>query len=134
MRLLNTLAIGLLCLVAAGCGQASGQPEPQRFPVHGAVTLDGKPLASGLIYFKTIQTGAVDSAEIKDGKFEGKAQAGDRRVEICSYETVQPAADDPMGTVIQRNTLPPRYHLESSLTAKVTQEGPNEFNFELSSR
>ncbi len=134
MRLLNMLALGILCLLLAGCHQASGLPEPQRFPVRGTVTLDGKPLASGVIYFKTVQTGALDNAEIKDGQFEGKAQVGDRRVEICSYETLPPKADDPMATAIQRNTIPPKYNLESTLTAKVTQEGPNEFRFELSSR
>lgn len=134
MRLLNTLALGILCLLLVGCHQASGLPEPQRFPVRGTVMLDGKPLASGVIYFKTIQTGAVDNAEIKDGKFEGQAQAGDRRVEICSYETVAPEANDPMATMRERNIVPSKYHSESNLTAKVVEEGPNEFSFELSSR
>lgn len=134
MRLLNTLALGIFCLLLAGCHQASGLPEPQRFPVRGTVTLDGKPLPVGVIYFKTIQTGALDSVEIKEGKFEGQAQLGDRRVEICSYETLPPQASDPMATASQKNTIPPKYNLESTLTANVTQDGPNEFRFEVSSR
>ena len=94
------------------------------------MTLDGKPLASGLIYFKTIQTGAVDSAEIKDGKFEGKAQPATGAWRSAPMRrSSRGGRSDGYGDPEEYPS--PRYHLESSLTAKVTQEGPNEFNFEL---
>lgn len=120
-----------ICVALAGCGATTGQPEPERFPVQGTVSLDGKPLPSGVIYFKTIATGAIDAADIKDGKFEGKAQAGDRRVEISAYETVPPQGNGPMDAPTQRNTIPPQYNLESKLTAQVNREGPNQFTFDL---
>jgi hypothetical protein len=125
-------------LVVAGCG-SSGSREPQRFVVSGTVTLDGKPLASGMVFFKTVATGAIDTFDVKDGRFEGKAQPGDRRVEICAYEPIKragPAANlqPQFQDKIQRNTIPPQYNDKSTLTAKVRQDAPNEFSFELSSR
>lgn len=130
----NPLALGMVCLLLVGCSSGtSGLPEPERFPVSGSVTLNGAPLASGLIYFKTVQTGATDSVDIKEGKFDGRAQAGDRRVEVCAYEPIPSQGNDPMAADRQKNLIPPKYNVESELTAKVTREGPNQFSFELSS-
>jgi hypothetical protein len=98
------------------------------------VTIDGQPLPQGLVYFKTVATGAVDPCEVKDGKFEGKAEAGERVVEVCSYEKVPPKAGDPMSQEIQRNTIPARYNMQSKLTAKVNSSGPNEFSFQVESK
>ena len=67
----------------SGCG--GGPPEPKRYPVSGTVNRDGMPLAEGTIIFRSPAEGAIDSLEIKAGKFEGKAQAGERRVEINAY-------------------------------------------------
>lgn len=98
------------------------------------MTFNGQPLADGLIQFKTTATGAIDSLEIKDGKFAGKAQAGERRVEICAYETVASATKGagPVGPPPTRTPIPSRYNQESKLKATATREGPNLFTFELS--
>ena len=60
---------------------------PKRFPVSGTVTLDGQPLAEGVIYFKTIEKGSSEPCDIHGGDFKGQAEAGDRRVEICQFRT-----------------------------------------------
>jgi hypothetical protein len=131
------MAIVIACLAIGGCGS---KHEPERFPVTGTVTLDGKRLAEGLIYFKTIAAGSIDSAEIKDGKFQCKAEAGERRVEISAYENgaTRAAGNDPMipktSQTRGRNLLPPRYNLESQLMAAVTSDGPNQFTFDLKSK
>lgn len=120
------------CVALSGCG-ANTRPEPKRFPVHGTVTLDEKPLAEGQVYFKTIATGAVDSIDIKDGKFTGTAEPGERRVEICAYQTIQAPSNDPMNTTTQKNLVAARYNVDSKLTAKVAPDGPNEFTFKVTS-
>jgi hypothetical protein len=120
------------CSLLCGCDSGK-RAEPARFPVSGSVTIDGKPLAQGVVYFKTVATGAIDSADVIDGKFQGKAEQGERRVEVCSYEKVPAKADDPMSQDIQKNTIPARYNTDSQLTAKVTPNGPNEFEFKVES-
>jgi lysophospholipase L1-like esterase len=136
-RIAARLTLGCMlavCMAVGGCG-AGKRAEAPRFPVHGTVTLDGKPLAEGTIYFKTVATGAIDSMEIRDGKFEGKTEAGDRRVEITSYDVQPPKANDPMKTEIKKSRIATRFNIESKLTATVAPDAAkNEFKFETSSR
>ncbi|HEX4612231.1 MAG TPA: hypothetical protein VH092_28815, partial [Urbifossiella sp.] len=51
-----------------GCGGSSG---PKRVSVQGTVTLDKKAIEKGTIYFKTPQTGAMDTIEVVNGEFKG---------------------------------------------------------------
>jgi len=123
-----------LTALLAGCGP--GAPVP--VPVHGKVTLDGTPLAEGQIAF--ITPGQVpEFIEIRGGTFEGRAKWGPRRVEIAAYRPYQIPADIPksmhgMMEGGKENYLPDRYHSNSTLTAEVSPDGPNEFNFELTSK
>src|SRR5437660_1361135 len=78
---IGLLIISLGLLAVTGCGKSG----PQVVPVSGTVTLDGEPLAEGFLYFKTIETGALERFDIKNGEFKGKAQVGTRRVEIISH-------------------------------------------------
>lgn len=128
-RFFGLVLVGLLL---AGCG---GGTEPQRYPVSGTVTLDGQPLPEGLIFFKTVATGAIDTMEIKAGKFAGEAQPGERRVEIVAYrESTAPGTTPGMEANAEVNYIPPRYNSQSTLTAQVKPEGPNEFSFEVTSK
>lgn len=113
----------------AGCGKS----WPELFPVSGTVTLDGRPLAEGLIYFRTIQTGDIEPIEIKNGQFFGKAKPGDRRVEISAFR-VELYDSGGMKAKIQQNLVPKCYNLDSTLTAKVSSEGDNQFQFTLKSK
>ena len=126
------LAVGLLL---DGCGQPTSRPEAKKYPVRGTVTLDGQPMPEGSLYFKTIATGALDFASIKDGKFEGQAQEGDRRVEIsCTKSEVQESGG--MKTEVQKELIPAKYNTDPSntLQAAVSPKGPNQFTFELTSK
>jgi hypothetical protein len=122
--------LALLCATLTGCG--GGKAEAPKFPVSGTVTLDGQPLADGMIYFKDIAQGVADSAEIKNGQFSGKAEAGQRRVEIFAYQT---QTSDMGGTVSETkfNVVPPRFNAQSTLTADVKSDGANTFKFEIAS-
>ena len=126
------LLIAFVVLVQVGCNASQ---EPARFPVRGTVLVDGQPLAEGLIYFKTIATGAIDSAPIKDGKFEGQAEAGQRRVEIVSPKTVDnPNATPGMLDKEQIETIPARYNRDSTLEEVVKADGANEYQFDLKAK
>ena len=123
------LGLGLLSLaIFGGCGE----PPPALFPVQGSVTLDGQPLATGTVYLKTVQTGAIDTLPVKDGKFMGKAMAGKRKVEVAAHRMIPVPGE--MGGEVQESLIASRYNSESTLTAEVTTTGPNEFKFEVESK
>jgi len=103
-------------------------------PVSGTVTLDGEPMPDGIIYFKTIAEGSVDQMDIKDGKFAGKVEVGDRRVEVCRYGLGPPIKMGNGEIPNKIETLPARYNQESELKATVTERGANEFTFEVKSK
>jgi hypothetical protein len=122
--------LGATC-VAAGC--SSEPPQPKRYPVSGTVTLDGQPLEKGSIFFKKVSEGAIDEIEIKDGKFSGQAQEGDCRVEVNSFD-VQIIDPQGMKSEVKTNKVAPQFNSQSTLTAKVTASGPNEFKFDVTSK
>ena len=118
-------------LAVAGCG--GGQPKAQ---VRGKVTLDGKPVAEGVIqFFPTGATGQSAAATIKDGVYEAETSVGEMKVTLSANEVVgkQKMYDTPDSPVIDvvRQLIPARYNTKSEL--KVTlKEGTNEnVNFEL---
>ncbi|MCE9567832.1 MAG: hypothetical protein K8U57_38020 [Planctomycetes bacterium] len=134
MRTASIMAFLVLASIISGCGP--GVPTP--VPVHGKVTLDGKPLAEGQIAFVT--PGQVpEFIDIRDGSYDGKAKWGSRKVEIAAYRPYQIPADIPksMHGLMEggkENYLPDRYHSKTTLSAEILASGPNEFNFELSSK
>ena len=119
---LGFLAVGILAW--AGCG-SSDRPDLGR--VGGVVTLDGKPLAEAFVHFDpgTVRgsTGVTDA----NGKYEltyirdtQGAAIGEHTVRITKRTETAP------------ETLPPRYHAQTTLKATV-EPGRNEINFELTS-
>ena len=118
------IAIGL-----TGCGK----PGVNLAQVSGTVDLDGAPLAEGTIYFKTVATGSIEALPIKDGKFSGQAEPGERRVEITAYRST-PRPNDPMKGEIQQSLIGSSYNTDSKLTAKVSPEGPNAFTFDVKAK
>ena len=75
------------------------------------------------------RNGEVERFEIKDGKFDGIAVEGERRVEIAVYKSK--IID---GGEVKEHVLPSRYHNDSTLNATVTAAGPNTFTFEVKSK
>jgi hypothetical protein len=102
------------------------------FPVHGAVTLDAKPVPEGMISFMSPENGDLQALPIKEGKYEGQVRPGRRRVEIRAYlprsGPRKPLEPPPT------NYLPARYNAETTLSADVTDQGPNSFDFPLRSK
>jgi len=121
------------CLLSLfGCGTRSGRVEPKRVPVAGIVSVDGKPLESGRIYFKVPSLGLLDFGQITEGRFTAKAIPGRCKVELSVTERMtvtQPGLGD---FEAAREKLPPHLNDESTLFAEVTEQGPNEFKFDVS--
>jgi hypothetical protein len=122
LRYCRALFVSLL--VIAGCGKTG----PQVAPVHGRVTLDGKPLAGADIMFQPVgserpSTGRTDA----DGQYQlmykrGQpgGMVGQHRVRIwVSHEVV------PNPPIIAK-----KFDTESTLNREV-KSGDNEFDFDV---
>lgn len=121
------MILTLAVCVLSGCDT---EPKVTKYPVSGTVSLDGKPIESGLIQFNNPADGGIDVMDIKDGKFAGEVRAGKRRVEITA---MRDGGEGPMpGIKIQENYIPEKYNRQTTLEEEV-KEGPNEFTFELKS-
>ena len=131
----------LVSLVAAGCG---GSADGKLAPVKGTVSLDGEPLAGARVEFDPAPE------EVVRGKSTGSASYG--MTDSSGRYTLQ-YTHEQQGALIGKHTvrittramtvdadgkevpaperLPPKYHLNSELTAEVTP-GSNTFDFPLS--
>lgn len=127
------VAVTLLAFV--GCG-SDKRVEPDRYPVTGTVTLDGKPLKKGDISFESEDDATSglgsEGTEIIDGKFELEARPGKKTIRISAIEEVGEA--DETGLKETKETIPAKYNDESTLEEEVKAEGENNFTFKLESK
>jgi len=118
-----------------GCGGVSG-----RGAVSGKVTLDGQPLAEGVITF--VPTGSTQGpsagAEIREGRYDIPADTGpvvgEYRVEIRAQKKtgkmIEVGSPEPPGTKIELTVeaLPAKYNTNSTLKATI-KDGDNVYDF-----
>jgi hypothetical protein len=106
--------------------------------VKGEVSLDGQPLATGLIHFVPAD-GKSQTADgtITGGKFSASVPLGDMRVEITAPRVVgkMKMYNTPDSPEVDRveEAIPPQYNVESKLTVTVVK-GEVEKKFDLKSR
>lgn len=142
MTIRPTRSFGLplsLTLLAAGCGGGADDGLPRQ-PVAGTVTLDGKPIASGLITFKPrnapepVATAVIEDGEFALARHEGPVP-GPHVVSVWSREQTGkkvPDPFDPENLVDEvKEIVPPRYNLGTELSAEIA-EGKNSLEFPLS--
>jgi hypothetical protein len=137
-----SLAIVVAC---AGCG-AAGDGLPRQ-PVTGTVTLDGQPLARGVITFtpaagQATQSGGVIAA----GRFwvprEQGPVPGQYSVSISSASVEASVPPDEAKTGMPghvapnraRDPIPDKYNASTTLTALVKEGGGNSFQFDLKTK
>jgi len=138
------LVVGLFVIVMAGCG--GSENELPRAAVQGTVSLDGQPLAKGVVRFVPIEetTGPKTTLSITAGKFETEVETGPvlgrHRIEIESTDDGGYAQDDEAAMQELKKSgkrkinvvrVPARYNTNSTLTESVSAQGPNEFQFTL---
>jgi hypothetical protein len=130
-------AVSAAALVS-GCG---GDDGPVKYEVTGTVTVNGEPLDEGDIRFLPEDgRGTVGATRITDGAFTLMSEAGAKRVEIRSAKEREgtgglPRTQPPGAMMLPGNlrfeTIPKMYNQESTLTAEVTSNGENHFEFRL---
>ena len=126
------LAVAVLCgVAAAGCS------AHEENIVNGTVTLDGQPLASGLIRFLPADpTQKRVEALLTAGKFTAVVPPGEHRVEILApkvtgQKKMYDTPDSPTVDLVAE-LLPSRYNVASELKLRVVG-GEQSENFALTS-
>jgi hypothetical protein len=130
----SALAAALL----AGCGASDNLP---RQPVTGTVKFNGEPLKTGLIEFQpagpgiaTTGAAAITGGSYSLGRSEG-LQPGKYEVRISSApQTIerQPGAlpgDNPLPPA--KELIPAKFNAKTTLSADISKDGPNKFDFDL---
>jgi hypothetical protein len=152
MRLFNETTFEIMKIYQHAClamllialfGGCSG-PEDPTIPVWGKVTVNGAPVKHGDIEFGGKEnSGLRRGAMIIDGKYRTAPMQGllpgNYVVRIFSVpaQTTEPTdsdslpGDEELGAAASRDVIPPAYNMRSKLTVTVTEEGPNEFNFDI---
>jgi hypothetical protein len=122
-----------------GC---SDEPRSLHYPVSGRVTVDGRPLEEGAISFLPSRSGPSASAPIRAGTFcldrtDGPGN-GPYRVEIVSIRPTGKRIESPdvPGVTIEEtyNVIPTRYNSRSELLVSVEPDGPNAYQFDITSK
>ena len=135
LHVLAGLTLGVAVL-ASGCSTGPSFGE-----VHGMVTLDGEPLAEGVVRFVPVD-GMTPSAGavIEGGQFNERVAVGRYRVEISSWKLpkgIKSSKEMKRGTVDEgpalEELIPERYNKKSELTADI-KRGPNDLKFELNTK
>lgn len=131
----------LLCTaMVCGCSES----EFPLAPISGTVTLDGEPLAGGVINFQPIAVGGAtnpgpgSSSHLDEaGHFSLEtiqgapgAVVGTHKVKIYSYSPESPATSD-VDTGPSQERVPERYNYRSTLTFDVPAAGNDQANFDL---
>ena len=138
-----SVIVSSMALLMLGCG-GHNDPRGVRVGVQGNVTLDGKPLSGARIMFVSGDGGTVKAvAAIRDGNYEIAPEhgplVGRSRVEIHPemMELAQLEAergDDRLAVPkLNKVDVPRAYNANSGLTARVSAEGENNFDFDLKS-
>jgi hypothetical protein len=120
-------------LLLATLGMVLGcNAGPRKYPVSGTVTLDGKPVDGGFVYFIPLDPSvSSDAGKIEAGLFHFEARDGKVRVEIRASREV-PGKRSPMGNIRKEEYIPARYNRQSQLEAEVLPRD-NVYEFQLTS-
>jgi hypothetical protein len=124
------------CVAACGCGSS-------KTVIEGQITLDGKPLSSGVIAFEPTERGgkAFDS-DITDGKYRIEMPRDDVTgkcvVRITSLQAtgrkIPAGPPAPQGTLISEmaEAIPQQYNAKSTLQVNLASSGPHDFSLSTS--
>ena len=95
------------------------------------MTFDGQPVEEGEIIFRAADgTQGSWEEKISSGAYSLRTTPGQKRVEITARRKVEtPAAASGEPAISFQMYIPEEYNEDSKLTANVTPEGPNQFDF-----
>jgi len=118
------LALAIVMLV--GC---SDPKRAGKYEVSGSVTWNGEPVETGFVTFHPEGGKSDEAGPLASGRYSFYAHAGKNRVSIQAEKVAgfNQAMNQP--NVVQ--FIPPKYNTESELSAEVTADGDNTFDFAL---
>lgn len=132
----SLVALSFVVLTSLGCGGKSDGPELHS--VTGTVTFDGAPVEEGRILFRPVSGASAHAGNIKDGKYEIEAVAGEMKVEITASRIIPGKFDtsnpDDEPAPVGEMYIPEKYNSKTELTATVNSDGDNTIPFELTSK
>jgi hypothetical protein len=119
------LALLLTALGMSGCSRSD------MVEVSGNVTFNGAPVPHGeIIFFSSDPSIAPAAGKIAEGDYRFMSRPGVMRVEIQAARST--GKHDPVdGFLISELYIPARYNTASELSADVTLDGENRFDFPL---
>lgn len=133
----------VLVIASAAWGCNAAPTTPKRGKLAGKVTLDGKPVATGLIRLIALDPDAVNVvAPVTNGEYslaEGAGPAkGKYRVEFSVPSATKTRTKNPDNEnewlEEAAETLPPRYHRDSKLILDYDPDHPQPFDQALTGR
>jgi hypothetical protein len=107
-----------------------GCSRPETIEVSGNATWNGAPISNGdIVFVATDPHVAAAAGKILEGSFTFRCKPGGKRVEIRSYRLTgkKTSQGHPAGEMF----IPERYNYNTELTASVTADGNNKFEFAL---
>lgn len=125
-----------IALMSTSACRSRPSDQPDLGTVTGVVTMDGTPFEGALVSFAPTEGRSSQGVTDAEGKYEllyigntKGAKVGSHKVHITTY-----IADDsdPDARNI-KETIPAKYHKDSTLTAEV-KKGKNTFDFPLESK
>tara|TARA_R110002095_G_scaffold198174_1_gene177596 strand:+ start:765 stop:1133 length:369 start_codon:yes stop_codon:yes gene_type:complete len=117
----------LLC-ISSGCSRT--EVPASLYDAAGEVFVNEKPLESGTITFEPADgKGSVYSGQIQAGHFSVKTSAGQKRVSLTASRPSKNLGPD--GKPMSEQYLPARYNAKTKLTAEVSPDGANAFEFKI---
>jgi len=141
-RTCDLFSIALCLITAFTWASCSGCSSSPRRGVSGMVTLDGKAVGEGRISFRPTKgtSGPGAGSTISNGEYgvvsKKGLMPGEYRVEIMAWRKTGLKVRAASGDLIDEieHIVPARYNKNSELTAKITNDGPNRFDFTLTSK
>jgi hypothetical protein len=138
------LAFALLFTIGSGVPGCSGSgDELPRESVSGTVTLDGEPLAEGMIQFSPSSGAPVGGgSRIQDGRFSIPRETGlIPGTYQVTINAAAPTGAEPTKVAapkkaprLAKELIPPKYNSQSKLTAEIKKGGTHDLKYELQSK
>lgn len=140
-----TTTLAILMSGLSGCG--SGSDNLPREAVSGGVTVDGKPLKSGIVSFVPTDPNGPTQGNftVIEGKYSVPKEQGlvpgkyDVKVSTSEQEEKKETESISNGMpgmppTRPKDAIPPMYNTNTKLTAEVKSGVPNDFQFPLSTK
>lgn len=133
---MNARGLNNMCavLAALAISMCIGCARSDMVEVSGNVTWKGAPVPDGeIIFFPADKAKPPAAGRITEGAYKFKSKAGNMKVTIEAARSTG-KRDPEYGFLISELYIPSRYNKDSTLSADVTLDGENRFDFSLTDK